>query len=101
MWICLESGRVQGVAVGRRKVGGCMQKPRVGIWGPIRNGLTSSGEPKELDAVAWADARGWTLQGRGVISETADPREQGLKKELGVDRKGRVRVWNFNRAASA
>lgn len=72
-----------GSSSGEKEGGGCMQKPRVGVWGPIRNG-----DPKELGAVAWAGARRWTRQGRGVILETADPRDQDLKKELGVKREG-------------
>ena len=63
----------------------------------MRNGLAPSGDTKELGTVARVGARRWTLQGRGVILETVDPRDQDLKKELGVQREGCGSMWNFNR----
>ena len=54
------------------------------FWGPGRNRLASSGDPKEVDAITWAGARGWTVRGREVLLETSDPRGQTSKKELGT-----------------
>ena len=65
------------------------------IWGPVRNGLVSSGDPKELGAVVWAGARGWTVQVREVTLVTSDPKDQGLKKELGAEREGRQEGLEF------
>ena len=66
-----------------------------GVWGPVRNGLVSSGDPKELGAVVWAGARGWTVQVRGVTLETNDPKDQGLKREPGAEREGRQEGLEF------
>lgn len=55
----------------------------------------SSGDPKQLGAVVWAGARGWTVQVRGVTSETSDPKDQGLKRQPGAEREGRQEGLEF------
>lgn len=55
----------------------------------------SSGDPKELGEVVWAGARGWTVQVREVTLETSDPKDQGLKRELGAEREGRQEGLEF------
>jgi len=67
------------------------------IWGPVRNGLVSSGDPKELGVIVRAGARGWTVQVREVTLETSDPKDQGLKREPGAEREGRQEGLEFQR----
>lgn len=59
--------------LGRRGAGLACKSQEMGIGGPVRNGLASSGDLKELGAIIWAGSRGWTLKERGVILETSDP----------------------------
>lgn len=60
----MKSGGVRKQQLGRRRVGVACENQEGGIWGPVRNGLASSGDPKQLGAITWAGARGWTLQGK-------------------------------------
>lgn len=67
-WSSLVSGRVEGASAGEEGRVACKSQD-VGIWGPVRNGLASSRDPKEFGAITWAGARGWTLQERGQVRD--------------------------------